>query len=88
MSQPAAPTVAVEHAPLVERIAALWERDWKAPALPELPANVARFKPRVGATSVASFSRSIADKPKPKQKPAPRAPRLAPRDDDPQYQLL
>lgn len=82
IQQPVAPVVDVERAPLVERIAALWERDRKAPGLPELPANVARFTPRP-----ASERNPAAPKPKSKL-PAPRAPRLAPRDDDPQYQLL
>lgn len=53
----------------------------REPVLPELPANVARFTPRpVGDKKPAA--------PKPKSKSAPRAPRLVPRDDDPQYQLL
>ncbi|HET7844840.1 MAG TPA: translesion DNA synthesis-associated protein ImuA [Xanthomonadales bacterium] len=84
--QAVAPAVEVERAPLTERIAALWERSsdreriaTATPSLPELPANVARFTPRP-----ASERKPAAPKPK----PAPRAPRLVPRDDDPQYQLL
>lgn len=89
--QPAAREPDLERAPLAERVAALWKAAPAGPALPELPANVARFKPRttpVGAASVASFSRSAAPKSRSKPKQPPRVPRLAPRDDDPQYQLL
>jgi hypothetical protein len=83
IAQPATPAIEAERAPLVERIAALWERDRKAPALPELPANVARFTPRP-----ASERKTAAPKPKPESKPAPRAPRLAPRDVIPRAEQL
>lgn len=86
VAQPVASEREDERGSLVERVAALWERPAardtgvaNVPPMPDLPANVARFTPRP-----ATERKPVAAKPK----QPPRAPRLAPRDDDPQYQLL
>jgi cell division inhibitor SulA len=80
--QPASHGSEAARPSLAERVAALWERSSdRERDLPDLPANVARFTPRP-----AGQCKPVAQKPK--AKPAARAPRLAPRDDDPQYQLL